>query len=184
MGETLEGSVVPGGTGSVLCIGLPITSSMPCKTISPLVAVKRQTHRFRPRAGPGLSPFFCGLAASLLCPPRPSASPACAGAGSLRLNGGSQWPVGNSRLLAFLKWPIRIGLPNAEVCVWGPRLAFPACPPSSIPCLPRTVCATVEKVKHPASQKFFTPSGVRSCAIPGRGPCTEFRHDSCNTAPR
>jgi hypothetical protein len=44
------------------------------------------------------------------------------------------------------------------------------------------VCATVEKVKHPASQKFFIPSRTRSCAILGRPARTEFRHDSCNTA--
>ncbi len=46
------------------------------------------------------------------------------------------------------------------------------------------VCATAEKVKHPAGEKFFTPSGARTCAIPWRGPCTEFRHDSCNTEHR
>jgi hypothetical protein len=43
------------------------------------------------------------------------------------------------------------------------------------------VCATVEKLKHPASQKFFIPSGTRGYAILRRCPCTEFRHDSCNT---
>jgi hypothetical protein len=50
----------------------------------------------------------------------------------------------------------------------------------------RTVpfCATVEKVKRPASKKFFIPLGTRSYAILGRLARTEFRHDSCNTAPR
>jgi hypothetical protein len=43
------------------------------------------------------------------------------------------------------------------------------------------VRATVEKVKHPARKKFFTPSRTRSCAILGRPARTEFRHDSCNT---
>ena len=47
-----------------------------------------------------------------------------------------------------------------------------------------TVPATVEKVKHPAGQKFFIPSRTRSCAILRRPARTEFRHDSCNTAPR
>jgi hypothetical protein len=46
------------------------------------------------------------------------------------------------------------------------------------------ICATVEKVKHRASQKFFIPYRTRSCAILGRLARTEFRHDSCNTAPR
>jgi hypothetical protein len=47
-----------------------------------------------------------------------------------------------------------------------------------------TVCATVEKTKHPTGEKFFIPVGVTSCAILGRCLRTEFRHDSCNTAPR
>jgi hypothetical protein len=44
--------------------------------------------------------------------------------------------------------------------------------------------ATVEKGKHPARQKFFIPSRTRSYAISGRPARPEFRHDSCNTAPR
>jgi len=46
------------------------------------------------------------------------------------------------------------------------------------------VGATVEEVKHPACQKISIPLGARSCAVLGPGPRTEFRHDSCNTAPR
>ena len=46
------------------------------------------------------------------------------------------------------------------------------------------VCATVEKVKHPAGEKFFIPSGKRSYAIFWPRARTEFRHDSCNTAHR
>jgi hypothetical protein len=46
------------------------------------------------------------------------------------------------------------------------------------------VCATVQKVKHLAAEKFFIPLGTRSCAILGGCPRPEFRHDSCNTAPR
>jgi hypothetical protein len=46
------------------------------------------------------------------------------------------------------------------------------------------VCATVEEAKHSASKKSFIPSGVRSYAILGPRPRTEFRHHSCNTAPR
>jgi hypothetical protein len=46
------------------------------------------------------------------------------------------------------------------------------------------VCATVEKVKRPPREKFFIPLGARSCAIFGRCLRTEFRHHSCNTAPR
>jgi len=42
------------------------------------------------------------------------------------------------------------------------------------------VCATVDKAKHSASQKFFIPSGARSYAILGHPARTEFRHDSCN----
>ncbi len=45
-------------------------------------------------------------------------------------------------------------------------------------------CATVEKVKHPACKKFFIPSGTTSYTTFRPPPCTEFRHDSCNTAPR
>jgi hypothetical protein len=45
------------------------------------------------------------------------------------------------------------------------------------------VRATVEEVKHAASEKFFIPSRTRSYAILGRPARTEFRHDSCNTAP-
>jgi hypothetical protein len=44
------------------------------------------------------------------------------------------------------------------------------------------VCATVQK-EDTASEKFFIPSGTRSCAIFGRCLRTEFRQDSCNTAP-
>jgi hypothetical protein len=46
------------------------------------------------------------------------------------------------------------------------------------------VCATVEKTKRGASEKFFIPSGARSYAIFGRRAGTEFRHDSCNAAHR
>jgi len=46
------------------------------------------------------------------------------------------------------------------------------------------VCATVQKVKHLAAEKSFIPLGTRSYAIWGPRPRTEFRHDSCNTAPR
>jgi hypothetical protein len=46
------------------------------------------------------------------------------------------------------------------------------------------VCATVEKTKRGASEKFFIPSGARSYAIWGLRVRTEFRHDSCNTAHR
>jgi len=46
------------------------------------------------------------------------------------------------------------------------------------------VCATIQKVKHPAREKFFIPSRTRGYAIFGRSARTEFRHDSCNTAPR
>jgi len=46
------------------------------------------------------------------------------------------------------------------------------------------VSATVEKAKHPACEKFSIPLRARSCAIFGRCVRTEFRHDSCNTAPR
>ena len=42
--------------------------------------------------------------------------------------------------------------------------------------------ATVEKVKHPAGEKFFIPSDTRSYASFWLRPCTEFRHDSCHTA--
>jgi hypothetical protein len=44
--------------------------------------------------------------------------------------------------------------------------------------------ATVEKGKHPASQKFFIPSRTRGYALSGRPARPEFRRDSCNTAPR
>jgi hypothetical protein len=43
------------------------------------------------------------------------------------------------------------------------------------------VCATVEKAKHSASEKFFIPLNARSYAVFGRRTRTEFRHDSCNT---
>jgi hypothetical protein len=46
------------------------------------------------------------------------------------------------------------------------------------------VYATVQKVKHLAAEKFFIPLDKRSYVILGRCPRTEFRHDSCNTAPR
>jgi hypothetical protein len=45
------------------------------------------------------------------------------------------------------------------------------------------ICATVQKVKHPAGEKFFIPWGTRSYANFGRPARTEFRHDSCNAAP-
>jgi hypothetical protein len=45
------------------------------------------------------------------------------------------------------------------------------------------VCATVEKVKHSARKKSFTPSGVSSYAVLRPRARTESRHDSCNTAP-
>jgi hypothetical protein len=56
--------------------------------------------------------------------------------------------------------------------------------PSCVTCIPRTVCATVEKVKYPASQKFFIPLGTKICATWQLRARPEFRHDSCNTAPR
>jgi hypothetical protein len=46
------------------------------------------------------------------------------------------------------------------------------------------VYATVEKAKHPASEKFFIPFRTRGYAPFGLCAHTEFRHDSCNTAPR
>jgi hypothetical protein len=46
------------------------------------------------------------------------------------------------------------------------------------------VRATVEKVKHLASLKFFIPCRTRSYEILEHPARTEFRHDSCNTAPR
>ncbi len=46
------------------------------------------------------------------------------------------------------------------------------------------VCATAEKAKHPASEKFFIPSGTRSYVTSARAARTEFRHDSCNTEHR
>jgi hypothetical protein len=49
--------------------------------------------------------------------------------------------------------------------------------------VPGTVCATVQKVKHPAGEKIFIPSGIRSYAPFRLRVRTEFRHDSCNTAP-
>jgi hypothetical protein len=45
------------------------------------------------------------------------------------------------------------------------------------------VCATIQKVKHPAGEKFFIRLATRSCAAGPRRARTEFRHDSCNTAP-
>ncbi len=67
------------------------------------------------------------------------------------------------------------------------------CPCLSVLCLPSSgrhplrsayrLCNS-GKGKTPPSEKFFTPLGAGSCAIIERGPCTEFRHDSCNTAPR
>jgi hypothetical protein len=45
------------------------------------------------------------------------------------------------------------------------------------------ISATGEKVKRPARRKFFIPFGTRSYAAFGPRLRTEFRHDSCNTAP-
>jgi hypothetical protein len=90
----------------------------------------------------------------------------------------------------------RVGLPNASFRVWGPgrpygdasvRLAVGANHHSPVRShVPGNdhVCATVQKVKHPAREKFFIPLGARSCALFGRCLRPEFRHDSCNTAPR
>ena len=88
------------------------------------------------------------------------------------------------------------GPPDAILRVWEPDPPCSLWPTASglplsvlrrlsvIPCFPRTVCATVEKVKHPARGKSFIPFGTRSCVIVGRCPRTEFRHDSCNTEHR
>jgi hypothetical protein len=45
------------------------------------------------------------------------------------------------------------------------------------------VCATVEKVKHPARKEIIIPCHTRTYAIFEPRARTEFRHDSCNTAP-
>ena len=45
------------------------------------------------------------------------------------------------------------------------------------------ICATVEKAKRPACEKFFIPCHTRGYASFGPRARTEFRHDSCNTAP-
>ncbi len=73
---------------------------------------------------------------------------------------------------------------------WGLYLvALPARAGMTLPMLQTggltvTVCATVEKAKHSANGKFFIPWGTSSYAIFRRSARTEFRHDSCNTAPR
>jgi len=46
------------------------------------------------------------------------------------------------------------------------------------------VRATVEKAKRPGSEEFFIPSCPKGYAASDRHARTEFRHDSCNTAPR
>jgi hypothetical protein len=74
----------------------------------------------------------------------------------------------------------------------GPRpKTSPARPPRACPAPPRRqshptndhVRATVEKLKHPAREKFLIPARTRSYAAFGRDARTEFRHDPCNTAP-
>jgi hypothetical protein len=47
--------------------------------------------------------------------------------------------------------------------------------------VPDNVCATVQKAKHPACEKFFTPCYTRGYTIFGPRTRPEFRHDSCNT---
>jgi hypothetical protein len=107
---------------------------------------------------------------------------------------------------------IRVPLPSCCPCLYPQRPSassavekqfplvssrFPVCPPVLCPRFSAFlaswremgsacdhVCATVGKLKHPVSGEFFIPAGTRSCAILWCCPRTEFRHDSCNTAPR
>jgi hypothetical protein len=112
-------------------------------------------------------------------------------------NGGTVPRTGRGRPLCLpSQGDHRVGLPNASSRVWGPgrpyrdasvRLAVGANHDSPVRShVPGNdhVRATVQKVKRPAREELFIPLGARSCAIFGRCLRTEFRHDSCNTAPR
>jgi hypothetical protein len=66
---------------------------------------------------------------------------------------------------------------------------FPAAAGTTVLVLPVggltvNISATVEKAKGPTGEKFFIPSRTRGYVIQGRHARSEFRHDSCNTAPR
>ena len=95
------------------------------------------------------------------------------------------------------------GTPNAKLRVWGPSFALSGCSSrpvcgllatylvrSSAPRIPGRsvghdhVPATVEKTKYLVSGESFIPLAARIYAIQQPRARTEFRHDSCNTAPR
>ncbi len=108
-------------------------------------------------------------------------------------------PASQQRRVHLRRSPEAVGFPNAIDRVWGPfmgRTLFDSgfirvsvSPVFSVAGIPGTsvgndnVCATVEKAKHPARKTLSIPCRTRGYVISGRSARTEFRHDSCNTAP-